>query len=277
MSLESSQCTPACISTMVVLLTLASNSLPRPWSFFEMVISAPAFVASAIMVEAYKKYVLVSLIHRGEVGQLPRYTNSQLVRLFKQICPAYEELATSFSTRSLHDLHKVGENNAESFLKDGNMGLVKQAIQALSKQNIQRLTKTYLTLSSANIADQVHLSNPNETERRVFKMIQDGEVFAKINQKDGMVEFYENPEQFNDNKTLDYLDKQLRHTIHLTTQISAIDEQIGLDQKYIQKTLQAERGPGGPGGRGWPGGAGEDDDMGMAIDGGQAGPGGFRG
>jgi len=211
------------------------------------------------------------------VGQLPRYTNSTLVRLFKQICPAYEELATSFSTRSLDDLHKVGENHAEAFIKDGNMGLVKQAIQALTKQNIQRLTKTYLTLSSASIADQVHLSNPAETERRVFKMIQDGEVFAKINQKDGMVEFYENPEQFNDNGTLDYLDKQLQNTIHLTTQVSAIDEQIGLDQKYIQKTLQAERGPGGPGSRGWPGGAGEDDDMGMAVDGAQAGPGGFRG
>jgi len=35
------------------------------------------------------------------------------------------------------------------------MGLVKQAIQALYEQNIQRLTKTYITLSLNDIAQQV--------------------------------------------------------------------------------------------------------------------------
>jgi len=118
------------------------------------------------------------------------------------MCQPYEDFATSFSTRSVIDLHKVGENNAEVFIKDGNMGLVKQAIQALTRQNIQRLTKTYLTLSLANISEQVNLSNAAETERKVFKMIQDNQVYATINQKDGMVEFHESPEQYNNNKTL---------------------------------------------------------------------------
>jgi len=139
--------------------------------FFEIVISAPAFVASAIMSEAYKKYILVSLIHRGELAQLPRYTNPQILRLFKQIASPYEDFATSFSTRSVLDLHKVGENNADVFIKDGNMGLVKQSIQALTRQNIKRLTKTYITLSNTSIADQVNLSNAAETERKVFKMV----------------------------------------------------------------------------------------------------------
>jgi len=245
--------------------------------FFEIVISAPAFVASAIMAEAYKKYVLVSLIHRGELAQLPRYTNQQIVRLFKQIAAPYEDFATSFSTRSVIDLHKVGENNAEIFMKDGNMGLIKQAIQSLTRQNIKRLTKTYITLSNANIAEQVNLSNGNETERRVFKMIQDGQVYATINQKDGMVEFHESPDQYNDNKTLEQLDSQMHQAIQLTRHVNGIDEQIGLDQKYIQKILQAERGQaaGGPAGARWPGA--DDDDLGMAIDSSQTGPGGFRG
>jgi len=242
--------------------------------FFEAVISAPALVISAIMVEAYKKYVLVALCHKGELGHLPRYTNSSLVRLFKQLCPGYEEFTNSFSTRSVEDLHKVAENHAEHFIKDGNMGLVKQAIQALYRQNIQRLTKTYITLSLQNITEQVGLPNAGETERRVFRMIQNEEVFATVNQKDGMVEFFENPEQFNNNKTLVYLDKQIHDSISLTRVVNKIDEEISLDTKYLQKILQAERGP-----NRWPGGEGTEDEMGMAIDkpGFQHGPSGFKG
>jgi len=247
--------------------------------FLEIVISAPALVPSAIMVEAYKKYILVSLCHKGEVGQLPKYTNTSLVRLLKQLCSPYEEFSTSFSTRSVEDLNKVAANNDEVYRKDGNRGLVKQAVQALFRQNIQRLTKTYITLSLKDITDQVKLPNVEETERRVSRMIEKGEVFAKINQKDGMVEFYENPEEYNTNNTLEYLDKQLHGAISLSSKVKEIDEQIALSTKYIQKTLQAERGPGGggPGGRFF--GAGDDDDMGMMIDkpGFHGGPGGFRG
>jgi COP9 signalosome complex subunit 3 len=251
---------------------IAMKKFNKALEFFEAVISAPALVVSAIMVEAYKKYVLVSLCQKGEVGNLPRYTNSSLLRLFKQLCPGYEEFANSFSTRSVEDLHKVAENHAEHFIKDGNMGLVKQAIQALYRQNIQRLTKTYITLSLQNITEQVGLPNTEETERRVFRMIQSGQVFATINQKDGMVEFFENPEQFSNNKTLNYLDKQIHDSISLTKVVTKIDEEIALDQKYIQKILQAERGPSR-----WPGGEGTEDEMGMAMDKPGFHPAGFKG
>jgi COP9 signalosome complex subunit 3 len=211
--------------------------------FFEAAISTPAVVISAIMVEAYKKYILVSLCHKGEVPTLPRYTHASLVRVFKQMFPAYEEFMNSFATRSVEDLSKVAENHAEQFTKDKNIGLVKQAIQALYRQNIQRLTKTYITLSLQSITEQTSLPNISETERRVFRMIQNGQVFATINQKDGMVEFLENPEKYNNNKTLQYLDRQIHQSITLTNVVTKIDEEIGLEDKYLHKIIQAERTP----------------------------------
>jgi COP9 signalosome complex subunit 3 len=103
------------------------------------------------------------------------------------------------------------------------MGLVKQTIQAMVEQNIQRLTKTYLTLSLNDIAQQVsthqcvclheltfnkvNLSGAAEVEKRVLKMIQNEKVFAEINQQDGMVKFKSNPNQFDTARTLEYLDK----------------------------------------------------------------------
>ena len=41
--------------------------------------------------------------------------------------------------------------------------------------------------------------------------IEDGEIFATINQKDGMVSFHDNPEKYNNVAMLLMLDKEVRH------------------------------------------------------------------
>jgi len=222
---------------------VAMKKFDKALQFFETVISTPAVVISSVMLEAYKKYILVALCLKGEVPNLPRYTQGSLGRVFKQLYPAYDEFTNSFTTRSVDDLHKVTQNHVEQFEKDRNLGLVKQAIQALNRQNIQRLTKTYITLSLQSITEQTNLPDVNETERRVFLMIQNGQVFATINQKDGMVEFLENPEKYNNTKTLQYLDRQIHQSINLTGVVMKIDEEIGLDDKYLHKIIQAERTP----------------------------------
>jgi len=222
---------------------LAMKKYDKALQYFEATISTPAVVISSIMIEAYKKYILVALCHKGEVPSLPRYTHGSLIRVFKQLYPAYEEFQNSFMTRSVEDLCKVAENHGEQFQKDRNLGLVKQAIQALYRQNIQRLTKTYITLSLQSITEQTSLPNVSETERRVFQMIKNGEVFASINEKDGMVEFLENPEKYSNIKTLQYLDKQIQQSINLTDIVIKIDEEIGLEDKYLHKIIQAERTP----------------------------------
>ena len=46
-----------------------------------------------------------------------------------------------------------------------------------------------------------------------FFQIEDGEIYASINQKDGMVSFHSNPEKYNDPRMLKRLDDQvsIRH------------------------------------------------------------------
>lgn len=51
-------------------------------------ITTPAMAVSHIMLEAYKKYILVSLILHGKVQQLPKYT-SQIVGRFIKVRLAY--------------------------------------------------------------------------------------------------------------------------------------------------------------------------------------------
>ncbi len=51
------------------------------------------------------------------------------------------------------------------------MGLVKQCLSALHKKNIQRLTKTFITLSLTDMASKVQLPNAKDAEKHILNMV----------------------------------------------------------------------------------------------------------
>jgi COP9 signalosome complex subunit 3 len=214
----------------------------RALIFFKTVVTAPAVVLSSIMVEAYKKYILLSLIVHGKILSLPRYTSSVVQRYHKTSFPQYQEFATAFGTHSTDDLHKVAELHAEIFHKDKNFGLVKQCIQSLYSKNIQRHTQTYLTFSLQDMAASAKLRSPQEAEKHVLHMIEKGEIFASINQKDGTVSFQEDPENYDTKTMTTYLDRQVQKVIELGQKVRAIDETIASSPHYLQRTSVHERG-----------------------------------
>jgi len=209
--------------------------------FFRLGFTAPAVVLSAIMVECYKKFVLVSLLHTGQVAAVPKYTSSVVQRHLKGTCPQYQEFANAYSTNSTDEVHKVAGEHHEVFQKDGNFGLIKQCIQALYRGNIKRHTRTYLTLSLDQIASSVKLSSPKEAEKFVLRMIENGEIYATINQKDGMLNFLDDPEEYNDNKMLNQLDANIKKSMGLAQRVRAVDQEIASSIPYLQKTAAPER------------------------------------
>ena len=229
--------------------------------------TAPAMVLSAVMVEAYKKYVLVSLLVHGRVGHPPKYTSSIVQRHLKSLCPQYQEFINAFSTSTLFcptthpppiltnrtildstdEVHKVAEQHAEAFTKDNNFGLVKQCIQLLYRRNIGRQTQTYLTLSLDAIASSVKLNSAADAEKAVLRMIEDGKIFAQINQKDGMVAFQEDPEKYDTPQMQERLDQEIHKAMDLARTIKKIDREIASSRAYLEKTTMHERGGGGMG------------------------------
>lgn len=51
------------------------------------------------------------------------------------------------------------------------MGLVKQVLASMHKKNIQRLTKTFLTLSITDMAARVRLNTPQDAEKHILHMV----------------------------------------------------------------------------------------------------------
>lgn len=102
------------------------------------------------------------------------------------------------------------------------------------KKNIQRLTKTFITLSLVDVANKVHLSGPNEAEKYILDMIKSGEIFATINQKDGMVVFRDDPEKYNSPEMFLSIQNDIKKVMDLNKQVVRMEEEIKLNSQVHQ-------------------------------------------
>lgn len=167
---------------------LALRNLDRALYFFEVALTTPAHAVSHIMLEAYKKFILVSLLLHGKVyecafsfkvlhnvwlkvQQIPKYSSKVVIRFIKPLSQQYNDLANAFTTNNSTELNTIITRHQEVFTRDHNMGLVKQVASVLYKKNIQRLTKTFLTLSLSDVASRVGLPGPADAEKHILNMV----------------------------------------------------------------------------------------------------------
>ncbi|KAI9083376.1 hypothetical protein K1719_034590 [Acacia pycnantha] len=218
------------------MICIGQKHFQKALELLHIVVTAPMSTINAIAVEAYKKYILVSLIRHGQFStSLPKYASSAAQRNLKILCQPYIELANTYGTGKIEGLETYVQSNAETFESDNNLGLVKQVVSSNYKRNIQRLTQTYLTLSLQDIANTVKLNGPKEAEMHVLQMIQDGEIYATINQKDGMVRFLEDPEQYKTCEMIEHIDSSIQRITALSRKLTVMDERISCDQAYLSK------------------------------------------
>ena len=143
----------------------------RALYFFEIALTTPSMAISSIILESYKKFVLISLIQHGKIKSLPKYTSQAVTRHIRQMATAYTDLAQAYSTFSIHKVSLAISEHSDQYLSDTNMGLVKQVIASLYKKNIQRLTKTFLTLSLEDMANRIQLASKEEAEQYILNMV----------------------------------------------------------------------------------------------------------
>ncbi|XVF60087.1 hypothetical protein PTKIN_Ptkin08bG0015400 [Pterospermum kingtungense] len=218
------------------MICIGQKQFRKALELLHNVVTAPMPAINAIAVEAYKKYILVSLIHSGQFStSLPKYASSVAQRNLKNFCQPYFELANSYSNGKIADFERFVQANKEKFESDNNLGLVKQVVSSMYKRNIQRLTQTYLTLSLQDIANTVQLNSPKEAEMHVLQMIQDGEIFAMINQKDGMVRFLEDPEKYKTCEMIEHIDSSIQRLMTLSKKLTVVNELTSCDPLYLTK------------------------------------------
>ncbi|KAG0351152.1 COP9 signalosome complex subunit 3 [Podila minutissima] len=209
------------------------KNFERAVEFFRLAVSAPAEVASAIQIEAYKKMVLTNLLQNGR-------------RAVKSHCQPYNEFASSYEKKAnsaasiRSDLDKI----KGILVRDRNYGLAKQCVEAFHRRKIQDLTRTYLTLSVEDIATNIGLGSDPEAAKHVegiiVKMIQAGTIFATISHEHagGMVSFLDDPNHHDNTITMDMINTQIQKATEITAKFVKMDQTISSMPQFFNKGQQ---------------------------------------
>jgi len=233
-------------------------------------ITTPATALSAVVIEAFKKFVLVSLIARGNVAELPRYTPAVVTHNKEHFASPYLLLAEAFGKFDDAALLKIATDSKAAFDEDKNFGLVKQAVSSLTRRKVQRLTDFYVTVSLADIAKNVSME-PAEAESLVVEMIGTGEICASVDQARGMVTFHDSPDSYASPAALARLNAEVGAAMKLSERLRVVDEEMQMDDRYVRRSILMERRGSGAAGAG--GMAGMPGQAAMAMAMGMGGPG----
>ncbi|KAI3874099.1 hypothetical protein MKX03_029775 [Papaver bracteatum] len=195
------------------MICIGQKQFRQALQLLHIVVTAPMQSLNWIAMEAYKKYILVNLIQNGQFSaSFPKCASSAAQRSLKLFSQPYLDLATSYGTGKIAELENCVATHREKFEFDTNLALVNQVVSSLYKRNIQRLT----------------LDTPKE-EMHIHQMIEDGEIFATINKKDGMVCFSKESEQCKSYEMTEIIDSSIQRIILLSKKLISVHEVISCD------------------------------------------------
>ncbi|KAJ5770776.1 uncharacterized protein N7511_002827 [Penicillium nucicola] len=138
------------------MVYMALKDWPKAFHFLGVVVSAPvASSVSLVMVEAYKKWVLVGLLKHGKLYPPPTITTPHVMKIYQSIARPYVILANAFEQGDIRRLKAEADSAEDIWRTDNNTGLVSQVVNSLYRQAIIRLGNTFAALTVADLAKQV--------------------------------------------------------------------------------------------------------------------------
>ncbi|KFY09060.1 hypothetical protein V492_05656 [Pseudogymnoascus sp. VKM F-4246] len=153
--------------------------------YLENVITYPVrgIAVSKIMVEAYKKWILVKVLLAGKAPAVPANTNSNSTKAFHTLGKPYDMVAGLFEVGSAPRLNAEIAAGMSIWSGDGNAGLMRVVLGAYQKHQIRRLSSLYETIPVSYISENtvsaetgVGLESQGAVENLIRSMISQGEL-----------------------------------------------------------------------------------------------------
>ncbi|TVY83781.1 COP9 signalosome complex subunit [Lachnellula suecica] len=142
---------------------------------------------SKMMIDAYKKWILVGLLRDGKAPTLPKVTGNGAAKVYHVIAKPYESLAQIFETGTASRLKAEADVGTAIWQQDCNLGLVLHVLAAYQKTQIRNLANIYTKMSiqevhSATTSAETGFKLPSvhATETLVRSMIADGSLHATV-------------------------------------------------------------------------------------------------
>ncbi|QSZ32518.1 hypothetical protein DSL72_002096 [Monilinia vaccinii-corymbosi] len=204
---------------------------------------------SVVMVEAYKRWLLVGLLQHGRVLQLPRNTSGAAAKAYHIIAKPYEAVGSIFETGSASRLKGEFEHGRTLWNDDSNTGLMLNVLGAYQKFQIRHLANVYSRIGAADIMSLTtsaetgaKLTSIKQIEDLVQSMIADGTLPATlIRDQSGQTILTFSPAGPALSET--HVQKELvastRRIKSLLDQIKVTDRILTHDRRYIESAQRA--------------------------------------
>ncbi|KAI5363593.1 putative COP9 signalosome complex subunit 3 protein [Septoria linicola] len=208
--------------------------------FLEYILLSPSqsHTASALQVEAYKKWILVGLIAQGKPFPDPK-THDQIVwKAIKALSKPYDELALDFTQRNGKKFQANAETAFQIIQDDGNIGLVKEVSNALQRYRVIDLQRTYAALPVVRIANLLEI-DAGEALQTLQSMIQGGYLAASLSGAgaDTVLRFHDTATS----QTQDDLEAQTTRIQALVTQVREADRRLQLTKEFVEHQKRNHR------------------------------------
>ncbi|KAI5926982.1 hypothetical protein F4810DRAFT_651657 [Camillea tinctor] len=235
------------------MMYCARREWAKAHAAFERVVTFPTREGgtSKIMAEAYKKWVLVSLLLNGKHTDPPSYTGAAANKLYGTLGKSYVSVATSFVTENAEGLKAEVEKNAEIWQEDGNTGLIQEVLAAYQKWRVLNLQDIYTKISISEIREQTlsaetgeKLGKDEDVEALVQNMIIGGMLKGVIEKNDDGTVFLTFLSSTTELSELEFADELLRMASRLKELqpiFRATSERLGTSKDYVKHIMKESK------------------------------------
>lgn len=155
---------------------VAMENFEEALQMFGCVLAVPGQACSSIQVEAYRKYVLVSLLVYDMLYMPSTTISAAVAHATRSICKIYDDFAISYAKMDLDEIYKQMQKSDSEFVRDANLGLIKRCILALLRNKLRSVSQTYSVIGLSELAtlDTIQTQSqcsPEELLSMILKMV----------------------------------------------------------------------------------------------------------
>ncbi|PNP49602.1 hypothetical protein THARTR1_09613 [Trichoderma harzianum] len=118
---------------------------------------------SKIMVDGYKRWLLVGLLREGRPPSFPSYITNTTKSTYNSLSEAYNNIATLFTTDGASALKEEFEKGRSTWEEDANLTLLEEAIVSYQKWQVINLRRIYHQISISQIRQATLSAQTAET------------------------------------------------------------------------------------------------------------------
>lgn len=211
---------------------------------FNICITAPSQIVSAITVAAYKKCLFVSLLRDNKKVKLSECTSAAVSRFISSTSDfglkEYHKLVDAFLSDEVSKYSELMTDHSELLTSDGNYGLAQQVLDEFQPKRVRKLARVYEVISLSKLADKLSLpGREREAERLIMRMVSNDRLSAFIDQEEGTVHFFtgQDTDQITEDDALE-LTSRTTQCIELAKRMKELDIALSTTAKYQGKIMK---------------------------------------